>query len=30
MLEISFSKIKNSSEPLTHIERDVEDEARSL
>lgn len=24
MLEISFSKIKNSSEPLTHIELDVE------
>ena len=24
MLEISFSKIKNASEPLTHIERDVE------
>lgn len=24
MLEISFSKIQNSSEPLTHIERDVE------
>lgn len=24
MLEISFSKIKNSSEPLTYIERDVE------
>ena len=24
MLEISFSKIENASEPLTHIERDVE------
>lgn len=24
MLELSFSRIKNSSEPLTHIERDVE------
>ena len=24
MLELSFSRIRNSSEPLTHIERDVE------